>query len=340
MTAIAQALTSIVLPKRREFTAGQVDWMNTLVGEHREFLFTWAGKPARLQFVPVAQSSTARGWLRCRIGDHSLDLGLPALPEPSSLGARFAGIELSLLPEELLLGVLEVWLEDPLAAAQAQGVGIQLEAWQTNTPPPAMATCGWEIRWDGRERFAAGTLHAEPAALAYLADLTNRTAPVPRRLADSIPFPVSVAFARVPLRLDAAAALNPGDVVLLPMTPADLTAGKCELWTAEHMLGRAVRQKSKVKVVTMNSAIDVPSSPLAPSDRPLDHLPIQVGFDVGQIQLTVGQLRTLGEGYTFELPEATDRLVTIRANGREIGRGELVEVGDKVGVRIITWELA
>ena len=45
-------------------------------------------------------------------------------------------------------------------------------------------------------------------------------------------------------------------------------------------------------------------------------------------------------GYTFELPAVPDRLVTIRANAREVGAGELVDLGDKLGVRIVNWNLA
>jgi len=316
----------------------EVSRLNTIVGTQREFALTWAGKVGRFRFVPPAPADPPTGWLRVRLDEHSFDWGLPALPELSSLGAGFAGIEIAQLPEKLLLGVLEVWLEEPIAALQRQGITVHLEGWRNTDSPPA-SDCGWELTWDSRERFLAGTVHADGEAMTHLANLVSRTKPSSGRSADSVPFAVSIALAHLPLSLVTLAALGPGDVVLLPLARGDWTKGACELWTGDRALGRALKQQQKVTLLTMNSSSEAPSVPAAPPARHIDELPVQVVFDVGMLELTVGQLRTLREGYTFELPATSDRAITIRANGREIGRGDLVEVGEKLGVRILHWTL-
>lgn len=322
-----------------QVSEGDVQRCNALFGIARDIAFTWAGKPASVRFFEPAEAIEPAGWLHVRLGDHGFELGLLALPEPATLGAAFAGIEVRQLPEELLLGVLETWLDEPIAALQRAGVSFQLSAWQS-AAKPGPVRCAWELTWAGQERFLRGTLHADTEAVTHLVNLAQRARPIAARSADATPFSVSVSLGHVSLPVATSATLLVGDVVWLPVASADLSQGHCELWTAGRVLGRARRQQNTVTLLTMNAPAPAQPAPGAPSASRIDDLPVSLVFDVGQIELNVGQLRTLNPGYTFELPGMPDRLVTIRANGREIGQGELVEVGDKVGVRIVNWSLA
>jgi len=66
----------------------------------------------------------------------------------------------------------------------------------------------------------------------------------------------------------------------------------------------------------------------------LDEVPVHLVFEVGRKKIPLDKLRTLREGYTFELSNQASKPVTIRANGQVIGSGELLKVGNRVGVRI------
>ena len=68
--------------------------------------------------------------------------------------------------------------------------------------------------------------------------------------------------------------------------------------------------------------------------RPED-VPVLLAFEVGRTELTVGAFARLGPGSILELGRGAAELVEIRANGRSIGRGELVEVEGTVAVRIV-----
>ena len=68
----------------------------------------------------------------------------------------------------------------------------------------------------------------------------------------------------------------------------------------------------------------------------VNDLEVELTFVVGQTQLTVGQLRELAPGFVFELSGGADD-ISICANGKPIGRGELLEVGDKIGVRVTSF---
>ncbi len=72
----------------------------------------------------------------------------------------------------------------------------------------------------------------------------------------------------------------------------------------------------------------------APVNHP-DALPVRVAFDVGRIELSLGDLRNLDIGAVLELGRQPEGLVRISANGRAVGQGTLVDVDGAVGVRIV-----
>ncbi|MDE0064926.1 MAG: FliM/FliN family flagellar motor switch protein [Gammaproteobacteria bacterium] len=67
-----------------------------------------------------------------------------------------------------------------------------------------------------------------------------------------------------------------------------------------------------------------------------DSLPVRLQFIAGVLDVPFGELSSIGPGYVFDLMQATHGHVEVRAYGRTIGRGELVEVDGRVGVRILT----
>ena len=81
---------------------------------------------------------------------------------------------------------------------------------------------------------------------------------------------------------------------------------------------------------------DVQSSP-APSGTELDvdNLPVTLVFIAGETEVALRDLQQIAPGYVFALRQPVDRHVEIRANGRAIGTGELVELDGRVGVRIL-----
>ena len=67
-------------------------------------------------------------------------------------------------------------------------------------------------------------------------------------------------------------------------------------------------------------------------------LPVDLAFELGRTELRVGELSQLQPGYVFPLAGALEGAnVTIRANGQAVGQGELVAVGDSLGVRLLGW---
>lgn len=66
----------------------------------------------------------------------------------------------------------------------------------------------------------------------------------------------------------------------------------------------------------------------------LDDVPLTVVCQVGSLELPLGQLRELGEGSVLALPDSQADAVQLMVNGRCVGRGELVAIGEGLGVRL------
>jgi flagellar motor switch protein FliN len=61
---------------------------------------------------------------------------------------------------------------------------------------------------------------------------------------------------------------------------------------------------------------------------------ISVSVEVGRVQMPVRQVMELGPGAVIELQRSASEPVEVHANGKCIGRGEIVVVGEQFGVRI------
>lgn len=81
----------------------------------------------------------------------------------------------------------------------------------------------------------------------------------------------------------------------------------------------------------VSSADEAPANGTAAA---LDALPVRLSFDLGDVALTVAQLRALQPGQTLDLGHPLAGAVRIRANGALVGEGDLVEIDGQLGVSI------
>jgi type III secretion protein Q len=81
-------------------------------------------------------------------------------------------------------------------------------------------------------------------------------------------------------------------------------------------------------------ASDAQDAANAPIDR-LDAMEVTLRFEVGNQQVSLGELRNLRAGHVFDLGKPLNRSeVRILAHGNLLGKGHLVAVGDRLGVRV------
>lgn len=205
--------------------------------------------------------------------------------------------------------------------------------------------------------WAQATLHVQPAPGATATDAVCRPAlhsahgpfwltaldvhaPVPPPVAAARALPVTV-FLRI-ARLQMAAGhltrLAPGAVLLLPtLAPFGLAGGR-QLFTFDFTL----------ETCTVSDTLDFLDDTPAPSAEdpaaagpmpaqtrgPLDlsRLPVTVEVILSQVPQTVADLDTLLPGTVFHLPPDAWTGLQLRANGHTLASGELVQVGEQLGV--------
>ena len=66
----------------------------------------------------------------------------------------------------------------------------------------------------------------------------------------------------------------------------------------------------------------------------LEQLPVRLVFEVGRLDLPLTEVRRLAPGYVLPLAKPAESAVDVVANGRKIGHGSLMKIGDSIGVRV------
>lgn len=67
----------------------------------------------------------------------------------------------------------------------------------------------------------------------------------------------------------------------------------------------------------------------------IDGLQIDLVFEVGRRKVTLQELKKIKPGFTFDLATPRDRYISVVANGRTVGKGTLVQIDQRIGVRLV-----
>jgi type III secretion protein Q len=159
-----------------------------------------------------------------------------------------------------------------------------------------------------------------------------------------LPVPVCVRVAAAMFAVGEIATLSPGDVVMAdqscqPMrtamaviaehlvAPVDLTAAGAQI------AARPTRGHGSLWEWSMENGGDGSRADI-PQKTDLDDIPVKLLFELGRIELSFAEIRQLAPGALLPLRRPLEDSVDILANGRRIGRGDLVQIGDSLGIRI------
>ena len=75
------------------------------------------------------------------------------------------------------------------------------------------------------------------------------------------------------------------------------------------------------------------SQPAANMEFILD-IPLEISVELGRTSMLIGELLKLGQGSIIELSKFAGKTMEILANQRLIGRGEVVVINEKYGIRV------
>jgi type III secretion protein Q len=158
-----------------------------------------------------------------------------------------------------------------------------------------------------------------------------------------LPIPVHIRIAAATCSVGEIATLSPGDVVTADHRCHEERTAVAVL--AEHLAAPITLSAAGARLTapplriqgsfwewSMASGGDSSQADL--KDTELDDIPVKILFELGRVELSLAEVRQLAPGALIAVPRLLEESVDISANGRRIGRGSLVRIGDNLGVRI------
>ena len=90
-------------------------------------------------------------------------------------------------------------------------------------------------------------------------------------------------------------------------------------------------------VTEPDSVPESPTPEIGITDDAIMAVEVTVRFSVGEIRTTLKDASSVQPGYIFETTTPVASPVTIELNGAHVGTGELVAIGDRIGVRVMEY---
>ena len=309
---IADGIEAVLVPD------GLLDWDGA--GKPIDIAFTLAGEMGYVTTVtPVVQRLLDRADIRVR---------------PDKLDAELAAMVI----ETVLVGAIET-LEKRVGGA------IALLNLDTPRERTAMASLGFELRIAGAEGVYPGMLHGSAALLSTIARQWSGQ-PMVKRDVGGLTFTLNCRVAFTDLTASALEALAVGDAMLCDRIAVP---GGAAVILAEAL--HATAQFDEEGYLTLSDSFHAPEryalgdflmtenddgerTVQAIAETAIDDLPVRLVFEVARKDVTLDELRSLGVGAPIPLDRPASSAVQVFANGRRIGAGEMVMIGEQLGVRI------
>jgi len=314
--------------------------------------FAWRGEIHHVQWAFDESAMPPHDVYRFKLGGRSGRLGLD---RPAQM-RLFDEPQLELLPRDLR-AILLADAAHELVDALMRATRLTFE-WLPGdepaapAPPAAQQAAGFRVVTSGADPSSGWrgfVQFDDAAALADLAPPLGPSAALPATTVDPLArlrFPLRWRIGTTQIRLREVRSVRAGDIVSVEDWQS---AGAAIVATAEAGARRFVAlaegsritiQQSKDSTMNRNPNTATNATELqeaaanAPIDR-LDALEVTLRFEVGDLEVSLGELRNLRAGHVFELGQPLNRsVVRILAHGNLLGKGYLVAVGERLGVRV------
>ncbi|WP_458380532.1 type III secretion system cytoplasmic ring protein SctQ [Rhizobium ruizarguesonis] len=180
-----------------------------------------------------------------------------------------------------------------------------------------------------------------PSAFRALGELLGQLQRQPCDLFSKLPITVAAEIGSLSASVGLLRNASAGDALLPDVSPFGrgqviLSAGR--LWAAADIAGDRLilRRPFWARPCRLENAhmTTQPESQQVLAEADLDDVEITLVFECGRWAMPLGELRSAGEGHVFDLGRPIDGPIDILANGQRIGRGDIVGIGDGLGIRL------
>ncbi len=186
--------------------------------------------------------------------------------------------------------------------------------------------------------ITSGIFAMDKGVISQLLDRLSELSPVETLEWKDLTFQTHFLIGKTRISLMDFQRLSPGDIVILDEKPS---GKESEIWIyfppSTYLTGTREEDKLIVnggKGITMTEENNEEIEHQEPVLSNVDELDVNLTFEVGRKTVTLNDLKTIEPGYVFDLKNTLQNAVTIRANGKVAGKGQLVQIEDRVGVKI------
>lgn len=307
-----------------------------------------AGEVWRITFQPRIVATTWRFRAYGLWGETEVMLFLDTLPPLANLPSQVDPALMASVPEPLLAAAYEALLEDPLEALE-HASGLPLVFTAVRLEPEEADDCPACIPFSLHRASDGRMLHGmlafagdEQTAYHTMQEVTHkwRSRPPAAMWTDNLSLGVIVEAGEVRLALRDLFAVAPRDILLLdtfhPATNSmvlRVAGGPC---LRARYTGTRLTIEETLMTMELEDRTVVTEATGTPRTHDLKSIEVPVRLEIETLTMTVAQLGSLSPGYIMETTRPLSAPVTLSVNGKAIGTGEILDVGGRIGVRILT----
>ncbi|WP_353642809.1 type III secretion system cytoplasmic ring protein SctQ [Mesorhizobium sp. WSM2239] len=270
-----------------------------------------------------------------RLHGHDLRIVIDPTLLPSRAVTRWPDITALPLDHGLQEILFDIVLRD-VAIEVEQWCG-QRPIWSSSEITQVLPYAIGLVRLDGPDKLL-GLVEFDAGGLDWITSCCCDALPVVCAFLDDLAFSLDLRAARVSLTLAELQALAPGDVILLDASPVArdgaMTVLMCLCGTSRF---RVSIMDARLAVVSAVDHMMDKSDSLPPET--FDSIDLPVDVEVGQLTMSLKQLRELAVGQVLDLGFDATTNITLRVNGQVVAAGELVRIADRTGVRVLDLRL-
>ena len=320
-----------------------VQLYNRLCSRCSRWIIPFGTGQAAGELLGTTPSFTAAAVLTLRFGEAGWKVYLSDIscilrhPAFSATGGSF---DLEALPQEVQKAVLASQLAPSFSRIQ-EATGKSLSILDISLTPEDFPSdgIGLNLRLSDENHREEQTVFCllVPAEPMSAADAAEMLKPLPLQdnpaLADavaSVPLEMALETGYLFLKLEELKSLQPEDMLLPEAWLLSQGQASLRIYHGSSAVlagGCAIREGSAVLETPLAEEVGTSME----TDKDLE---IRLSFELDRRLITVGELSSIAPGFTFPMTGAADSLVTVRANGKAIARGRLVDMNGTIGVQV------
>ncbi|OHE73998.1 MAG: hypothetical protein A2007_02535 [Verrucomicrobia bacterium GWC2_42_7] len=317
--------------------------INGLVGQRRLFSFPLSENNVTFSFISTPIDFSPAITFRLKLPSDSFELSLcPPIPSLDVFSQKYQNFTLSNLPSDVATLVWESVTSELLALFEKSfKMPIAIEDVYTASRPSVADNKLFFLIQNKKTAIEwVGFLSINDNLLSFFTPLLVRTPVSPSLNLSKLPFTCCLSIGKTILSKEDYKNLSLHDIVLFD-NGEELVSDFLCFYIPNHLtfstrLNGSILQRlmsSQPEQFTVD-AVTVTTAPQSISVPKLEALQVLLSFEVGEKKLSFADLQTLQPGYTFPLESPLSSPITIKANSLPIGTGELVQIGEKCGVRV------